>query len=76
MAIFYYSVVVYKLTVKSGQAGDLEPEQLPSVHVTLHGTRGDSGARLLHIANDRSPKFNPDQVNTIDSIIIYCLINL
>jgi len=54
-------VISYQITVTTGASGNTDVTE-PSVHVTLFGTRGDSGRRLLFVTNDRSHKFQPLQV--------------
>jgi len=65
------SVISYKITVTTGASGNTDVME-PSVHVTLFGTRGDSGRRLLFITNDRSPKFQPLQVS-ISNVVWFAI---
>jgi len=57
-------VITYKVTVETGDFGDTDVTE-PKVYVTLYGTRGDSGRRLLITTSDHSPKFRPLQVSTV-----------
>ena len=62
LVVWLSLVVSYKITVATGAAGDTDVTE-PCVHVTLFGTRGDSGRRRLYITNDRAHKFQPLQVS-------------
>ena len=64
ISVWLSTVISYKITVETGDAGNTD-ETEPSVYVTLYGTRGDSGPRLLFITNDLLPKFQPLQVSTV-----------
>jgi len=63
MLMWLWTVISYKLIVETGDSGDTDATE-PSVHLTLFGSHGDSGRRLLFVTNDRAPKFQPLQVST------------
>lgn len=58
--------------METGSSGNTDAIEPSSVHVTLYGTRGDSGRRLLFVTNDHSPKFQPLQVSVDRSPATVC----